>query len=661
MQSAFNSGMIEPKERPHYQLASCHGTLLQKLLIGCGCLVGLLMTLLWQDWMPGWKPVLVTQTAMLLVLAASVQSVWWLTRWRAGALRATSLEAEEDCVPAISVPAAIIGSPKNRWQRSRTSVRARFSAMQHYVQRQVDLHGAAFSLGLLTALTLLLITRNWNPQPPPIVLDTGAILLAAVLMVLAFVLLVLERYYLSDRAGSLPEAPQLAYQLRVSITVSLLLCTGILLSDGNRPWPAQWWVWSGLLPAAIAVELLLRVMLSLFAPPQREPELLARSLLTALWRWPPQPLRHLQDELRQRFGIDLRQSWAFAYIRRALLPVVASLLAVAWLLTGLFEIPVAARGIYERFGSPVAVWQSGFQVGLPWPLGQLRLVENGVVHELAIASAGVDETAAGTEEPASAEGPPPAGATRLWDASHVAEKSQLIASEISTGDGNRQSFQIVNMDVRVMYRIGLSDTSALKARYNSADVPALIRSTANRILVRYFASRTLEGVLGERRTQLAQDIGAQLQQDLDVLDSGVEIMTTVVESIHPPAAAANSYHAVQASQINAQAIIARERGNAAEQVNLAQLRASMTQDQASAAARETLAGAEAAARRFAAEREAFEQGGRAFLQEQYYARLTQGLSEARLVLVDHRLGSAGASIDLRNFAAPLDAPPRPEQ
>ncbi len=54
-------------------------------------------------------------------------------------------------------------------------------------------------------------------------------------------------------------------------------------------------------------------------------------------------------------------------------------------------------------------------------------------------------------ELAAAEGPAPLIANRLWDASHVNDKSQVIASS----RGDKQSFQIVNMDVRFVYRIGL--------------------------------------------------------------------------------------------------------------------------------------------------------------------------------------------------------------
>lgn len=62
-------------------------------------------------------------------------------------------------------------------------------------------------------------------------------------------------------------------------------------------------------------------------------------------------------------------------------------------------------------------------------------VENGVVHELAT-SVG-DTPAVTVADPA--EGSAPAIANRLWDASHVNDKSQVIASS----SNDKQSFQIV--------------------------------------------------------------------------------------------------------------------------------------------------------------------------------------------------------------------------
>lgn len=630
---------LEPSHLPRFQRAARQGALIARVFWACAAAVVLLLWLLWRNWLPDWRSVLLTQSAALLVLMASLQSVWWLTRWRSRAL----VKDQFSPLP-----------PTAKMARLRGLIHRSCRRLDDGLTRHTDL-AAALGTGILALLALVLLWGDWSWTDSDSAIALPPLVVAGTLLALAFVLLVLERFYAGGQAQELPEAIHIAYVLRMVITVALLLAGGILLLTESRQWTLRLLQWTAILPVVVAVELLLRALLSAFAPPSpAEPELLGQSLLASLWRWPFRPLQHLQDELNKSFGIDLRQSWAFAYIRRALLPVSGVLLGIAWLLTGLTEVPIAARGIYERFGNPVAVWQPGFHFGLPWPLGRVQMVESGVVHELAAATASDDDRKFPTEpEVDTAEGPPPRSANRLWDVSHVAEKSQVIAS---TASGDRQSFHIVNMDVRFMYRIGLSDAAALAARYNSEDLPGLIRSTAGRILVNYFASRTLEGVLGERRTQLAADIGARLQADLDALNAGVEIMTTVVESIHPPAAAAYSYHSVQAAQIRSQAIISRERGNASQEINLAQLRANMTTDQATAGARETLAGAEAAQRRFAAERDAYVAGGRAFLLEQYLAQLVRGLGSARLVLVDHRLDTTAATIDLRSFAANASLP-----
>jgi regulator of protease activity HflC (stomatin/prohibitin superfamily) len=390
-------------------------------------------------------------------------------------------------------------------------------------------------------------------------------------------------------------------------------------------------------------------VLSLFSPQreQLEPSLMARSFVADLLRWPPQPLLALQHELHNRFGIDLRQIWAFTYMRLAFLPVLAVVAIVGWALTGIHEIPLQGRGIYERFGKPLEVFGPGLHAGLPWPWGRVLSVENGVVHELA-SNVGETSTPAAVEP---AEGPAPAIANRLWDASHVNDKSQVIASSRA----DKQSFQIVNMDVRFVYRIGLNDKDALAATYNSADVPTLIRSTASRVLVHDFASRTLDGLLGEDRVGLGEEIGRAVQADLQKLDSGVEILATVVEAIHPPAGAANAYHGVQAAQIGAQALISRERGAAAEATNQAQLQASIARDHATASAREINATAQASGLRFSAERKAYASAGQAFVLEQYFTQL----ANAKLLVLDHRLGgsSNAPTIDLRTFTLPADPAP----
>ncbi|MBV6825389.1 protease modulator HflK [Pseudomonas sp. PD9R] len=624
---------------PRFQQAVFQGRRLRQFAIGLGVLaaMGLVSGFFVGLFTPQslWPALLFNQSAALLVVVAGLQSAWWVTQWRSRAMSPVEpvIVADVDLEAPVGWYERLLDRMGQRWVN---------------LLRQIG--APTLWLGGWALLALLCVEQVWNLELPSAALGISATVGATLALLLAFGLLVLERQLAQENSAQWPEAGALAQLIRVAIISLILGALCLLFGNETALWPVRLAVLIGLLPGLVAVELLLRAALSLFIPrrEQLEPVLLARSFVADMLRWPPQPLLALQHELHNRFGIDLRQIWAFTYMRRAFLPVLAVVAVVGWSLTGIHEIPLQGRGIYERFGKPVEVFGPGLHAGLPWPLGRVLNVENGVVHELATS---VGETSVPVQSDP-AEGPAPITANRLWDASHVNDKSQVIASSRA----DKQSFQIVNMDVRFVYRIGLSDQAALAATYNSADVPTLIRSTASRILVHDFASRTLDGLLGEDRVGLADEIGRAVQADLNNLHSGVEILATVVEAIHPPAGAANAYHGVQAAQIGAQALIARERGAAAEATNQAQLQASIAQDQATASAHEVNSTAKAADLKFSAEQKAYASAGQAFVLEQYLSQLSQGLANARLLVLDHRLGgsSNAPTIDLRTFTLPAD-------
>jgi regulator of protease activity HflC (stomatin/prohibitin superfamily) len=629
---------------PRFQQALFQGRRLRHYAIGLSAVaaMGLLLAFFTGLFAPKalWAALLVSQSAGLLVLVAGLQSAWWVTQWRAQAMNPTVL------VPVV-IEVDEAPEPQSGYERLLDRLGQRWQNLL------VQIGAPTLWLGAWALLVLFSLEQFWSLALTPAALGLPASVGAVLSLLLAFGLLVLERQLAQENPAEWPEAGSLAQLTRVAIICLVLSALCLLFGNDTSVWPVRLAVLIGLLPGLVAVELLLRAVLSLFSPQreQLEPSLMARSFVADLLRWPPQPLLALQHELHNRFGIDLRQIWAFTYMRLAFLPVLAVVAIVGWALTGIHEIPLQGRGIYERFGKPLEVFGPGLHAGLPWPWGRVLSVENGVVHELA-SNVGETSTPAAVEP---AEGPAPAIANRLWDASHVNDKSQVIASSRA----DKQSFQIVNMDVRFVYRIGLNDKDALAATYNSADVPTLIRSTASRILVHDFASRTLDGLLGEDRVGLGEEIGRAVQADLQKLDSGVEILATVVEAIHPPAGAANAYHGVQAAQIGAQALISRERGAAAEATNQAQLQASIARDHATASAREINATAQASGLRFSAERKAYASAGQAFVLEQYFTQLTQGLANAKLLVLDHRLGgsSNAPTIDLRTFTLPADPAP----
>ncbi|MFO6384336.1 protease modulator HflK, partial [Pseudomonas aeruginosa] len=77
----------------------------------------------------------------------------------------------------------------------------------------------------------------------------------------------------------------------IGTLVLAALC--LFLARQGHPWAPRLAVLLGLLPAALALELLGRAILAMFAPQRAglEPRLVATSLLADLLRWPPRPLQ----------------------------------------------------------------------------------------------------------------------------------------------------------------------------------------------------------------------------------------------------------------------------------------------------------------------------------------------------------------------------------
>jgi regulator of protease activity HflC (stomatin/prohibitin superfamily) len=182
-----------------------------------------------------------------------------------------------------------------------------------------------------------------------------------------------------------------------------------------------------------------------------------------------------------------------------------------------------------------------------------------------------------------------------------------------------------------------------------------MQAAASRVLVHDFAVRTLDDVLGTERRDMADEIATALRADLDRLHSGIEVLAVVVEAIHPPAGAANAYHSVQAAEITAQALVARQRGAAAQSANEAQLAAIVEQDRATATARESIATSDVTRLKFEAEKTGYQKAGQVFLTEAYFSQLTSGLGQAKALILDHRIGGDLApTFDLRRMMPPID-------
>lgn len=480
-------------------------------------------------------------------------------------------------------------------------------------------------------------------------------------LVLSFGILVCERVFAS-RASISGRDAALAGALRVALVTSLggAACAGFYAWSGVE---ARWLAYTiALLPASIACELALRAVWTWFTPPGASTTPLRQvdSVIAQVMLRPNASPAEVGASLRRRYGIDLRQSWVVHSTLRMLPIVCTALIALAWLLSGITILQPDQRAVYERFGAPVAVWQPGLHTGMPWPFGVTRVIDNGAVHQIVVSDVAGDNSTAAAAVPLAvapavtpavtplvpADARTPEQLDRLWDVAHPWETTQVIAS----GSAQQQNFEVVSADVRLDYRIGPSDADARAALYQATDLRSVVLAIANREVVRYLASHTLEDLVEARQTVIADRIRHAVQQQLAALQSGIEVVAVVIESVHPPAGASAAWHGVQAAQIRAAASIAQARGLAAGLIGNAQQQAQASLAEANAKAAETLATARAQQTSFDADIAAQQAGGPAFALEYYLHNLQTGLQNARLTVIDDRLvGGSRATIDLRSY------------
>ncbi len=472
---------------------------------------------------------------------------------------------------------------------------------------------------------------------------TNDIGLGAILILLTFPLLLAERLFAAMPVSRLPEAQ----------AVRRLLLVPVLA------WPGTGLIRiaAGLgFHAAPVIEAALAVIVSLFAA-ELALRALARAFLpapaAALARAAINPLlvriladgigaRSFAAPVRAHLGIDFSRSWALLFFRQAALPVVALLALVTWGISGVVLVGIDSRAIYERFGAPVRVLGPGLHAILPWPMGQTRRLEYGIVHEI---SPGLAEAPASI---AAAEGPAPPDADRLWEQAHPAEQTLLVASPAAGSDGTRQSFQVVSADVRLRYRVGMTDAAAMEAAYATAEPETLMRAVAGRVVAGFAAGRTLDQLLGENRERLGEILRTDIQSRLDADRTGLEVSAVVIEAIHPPAGAAEAYHAVQAAGILAAASVSAERGRAAATLAHASQYAASLVAQSQAAGVEATARATADTSSFVADRESAAAHPLSFPLERRLSALGASLAKSILTVIDRRIATAGApTIDLR--------------
>ncbi|MBC04379.1 MAG: hypothetical protein CMJ34_13925 [Phycisphaerae bacterium] len=441
---------------------------------------------------------------------------------------------------------------------------------------------------------------------------------------------------LSSGLGAVSLALRAAGQVWLEVELSLLqfaVIAGLCVEPLARCLPALWSWWnlrSGGLPTQLpAVNALL-------------PRVLASRL---------NPVAAAFDVLDDLLGIDIRSSWALAFVRRSLAPLTVAVVVAGWLSTGLSMVHADEQAVKERFGRPVPgdALGPGLHVMFPWPVDRLRRVSTGQVRRITIGHEEEEEVPAElaaaldpgdasdevleralAEAQAGEEGPE----SRLWARQHADEEYTLLL-----GDGR----DLVTIDALLYYRVADPE----RWLYGMQNPEAALRSLTYRAVMSRVISQTLDDALGQDFHQLSASLESQIQAEADLYELGVEVVDFSLGALHPPVSVAEDYQAVVSAQIardtdrvSAEAYRVGRLSNAR-----AESLSSLASAQATAAQRRAAAVGEAAA--FEGLRATVRTDEQRYRFRRRLDALQENLHDRPLVIIDERIERDGAQLWLK--------------
>jgi len=211
---------------------------------------------------------------------------------------------------------------------------------------------------------------------------------------------------------------------------------------------------------------------------------------------------------------------------KAILYLPFILLLIAYLSTAIFEVGIREQAIIERFGRPLSLKEpveSGLHLKLPWPFDRIQKVKVTPIKELNIGNITDRQTSA-----------------LIWTRKHGTEEPFL------SGDNNFFYPYIV-----LHYRV----KNIFNYLYENTDPETLLNEIAHRIVTIIFAKEEFYNIAATSRKGLEKEIYTRLQEEMDTLESGIELLAVSLKDIHPPISIADSFERVIAGHQEKQRII----------------------------------------------------------------------------------------------------------
>lgn len=333
------------------------------------------------------------------------------------------------------------------------------------------------------------------------------------------------------------------------IAVGCLLLALALMAGESFPWTEPLFAYSlRAMMFLLGIEFAANFILDFYRPrtPGAVPRPSFDSRLLRLIGEPGGIAKSIAETVNYQFGFEVSSTWFYQLLQRCLFPLMVGTCAIVLALSSIVVVNADEQVLIERWGQPVGdpptILEPGLHLKWPFPVDFVRRASVRRVEELVIGEA--TDAAPEREDEAI-----------LWTKSHdyvpelmllvgagrdetakpeaTAADEKVVPTESAdaTTAGKSVPVALLMVSVPIEYRV----KDLRKFLYTYARPEKIMEQVAYQFLSDYAASVDLDALMGPQRTQLNEALEVRLQERLDAMDTGIEIVFAGLRGAHPPA------------------------------------------------------------------------------------------------------------------------------
>lgn len=238
--------------------------------------------------------------------------------------------------------------------------------------------------------------------------------------------------------------------------------------------------------------------------------------------------------LEENTGITLRSLWSIKFVKSIVPYTVVFAALLFWISTGVVMVQSHQEAAVFRLGVlQNETLKPGIHINLPYPLDKTEIYDAKTINKMTIgykSSENIDN---------------------VWTENHGDSEYRLLL-----GSGK----ELVSINIRLEYRI--SDLK--KYLRASASPEKILEARAYELVTERTISTDLDTILSTNRASFSETFFEELSAEMKKNDVGLEVVSVILESIHPPVEVADIYQRFIAAEVDAQRYILEAEGEAAQ-------------------------------------------------------------------------------------------------